>query len=66
MLTVVKVMVGCSEVVGLFEGDYRRAATDGERPTTGRLALRMLETLNSREWCARDVKRAESLEREES
>ena len=57
---------GCSysEVVGLFGCDCRRAATDGEQPATGWLVLRTPETLNSKEGCVRDVRRAESLQRE--
>jgi len=55
---------GVRRLAGLFGGGRRRAATDGERPATGRLVLRTLETLNDREGCARDVRRAESLERE--
>ena len=54
---------GVRRLASLFEGGCRRAATDGEQSATSRLALRTLETLNGREGCARDVRRAESLER---
>ncbi|KAJ8442317.1 hypothetical protein Cgig2_011240 [Carnegiea gigantea] len=47
-------------LAGLFGDGHRRAATDGERPATGRLALRTPETLNGREGYARDVRRAEN------
>ena len=54
---------GVRMLAGLFRDGCQRATTDRERPATDRLMLRTPETLNGREGCARDVRRAESLER---